>query len=277
MVTGATAGIGEVTARVLAEKGAVVIVVSRKRDKCERVTDNIRQKSGNSQVDYLAADLSSQAEIRRLAEGFHDRYQRLDVLVNNAGSFFFRRQESVDGIEMTLALNHLNYFLLTNLLLDRIKASAPARIVNVASGSHLGARIDFDDLEMRRNYSGMRAYSRSKLANVLFTYELARRLEGSGVTANTLTPGFVATHIGMDNNWLVRMVKTLANLFAKSPEEGAQTNIYLASSPEVEGVSGKYLVDCKPVPSDAASYDQATAKRLWEMSAEMTGLKNEQP
>jgi NAD(P)-dependent dehydrogenase (short-subunit alcohol dehydrogenase family) len=275
MVTGATSGIGEVTARVLAEKGVVVIVVSRNPDKCKCVTEDIKQKSDNPEVDYLVADLSSQVEIRKLVKDFEDRYQHLDILVNNAGSFFFNRQESVDGIEMTLALNHLNYFLLTNLLLERIKASTPARIVNVASGSHLGARIDFDDLEMRRNYSGLRAYGRSKLANVLFTYELARRLEGSGVTANTLTPGFVATHIGLDNNWLVRTVKTLANLFAKTPEEGAQTSIYLASSPEVEGVSGKYFVDCKPVPSDAVTYDQTLAKRLWEVSAEMTGLKED--
>lgn len=276
MVTGATSGIGEVTARVLAEKGAVVIVVSRNPDKCKRVTEDIKQKSGNPEVDYLAADLSSQVEIRKLVEGFEDRYQRLDILVNNAGSFFFKRQESVDGIEMTLALNHLNYYLLTNLLLERIKASTPARIVNVASGSHIGARIDFDDLEMRRNYSGLRAYGRSKLANILFTYELARRLDGTGVTANTLTPGFVATNIGMDNNWLVRTVKTLVNFFAKSPEEGAQTSIYLASSPEVERMSGKYFVDCKPVPSDAVTYDLTLAKRLWEVSAEMTGLKEAQ-
>lgn len=273
MVTGATSGIGEVTARVLAEKGASVVVVSRKREKCERVRDEIRQKSGNPQVDYLVADLSSQAEIRKLAEDFNNRYPRLDVLVNNAGGFFFRWQESVDGIEMTFALNHLNYFLLTNLLLDTIKASAPARVVNVASGSHLGSKIDFDDLEMRLNYNGLRAYGRSKLANVLFTYELTRRLEGTGVTANTLTPGFVATHIGMDNNWVVRVVKTLANLFAKKSEQGAQTSIYLASSPDVEGISGKYFVDCKPVLSSVLSYDQTTAKKLWEISAEMTGLK----
>jgi NAD(P)-dependent dehydrogenase (short-subunit alcohol dehydrogenase family) len=192
------------------------------------------------------------------------------VLVNNAAGVFLRRQETVDGFEKTFALNHLNYFMLTNLLLDVLQASAPARIVNVASDSHRDAELDLDDLQLAEGYNPMRAYGRSKLANVLFTYELARRLEGSGVTANALHPGFVNTHLGK-SNWLVRIALTPIHwLFAKSPREGAQTSIYLASSPEVAGVSGKYFVDCEPTRSAPASYDEAAAQRLWEVSATLT-------
>jgi len=194
------------------------------------------------------------------------------VLVNNAGAFFLRRQESADGVEMTFALNHLNYFLLTYLLLDRLKASAPARIVNVASDSHRGALINFNDLQGKRGYNGFQAYGQSKLANVLFTYELARRLEGAQVTANALHPGFVATNIGKNNGLLARLVMPIAQLNAIRPEEGARTGVYLASSPDVEGVSGTYFTREKPVQSDPASYDLQAARQLWEISAEMTGL-----
>jgi NAD(P)-dependent dehydrogenase (short-subunit alcohol dehydrogenase family) len=194
------------------------------------------------------------------------------VLVNNAGAIFPRRQESVDGIEMTFALNYLGYFLLTNLLLDTLKASAPARIINVSSRSHARAQINFDDLQSRSGYRGLQAYAHSKLAIVLFTYELARRLEGTGVTANTLHPGIVATNFAMNDGGIMGLVVRLFRPSFLSPEKGAQTSIYLATSPEVEGVTGKYFVKCKAVPSSPASYDTATASRLWKVSADHTNL-----
>ncbi len=199
MVTGATSGIGRVTAQVLAQAGAEVVVVGRNREKSEATVDRIKQQTGNSAVEYMLADLSSQTAIRQLAETFKRQHERLNVLVNNAGAFFLWRQESVDGIEMTFALNHLGYFLLTNLLLDTLKASAPARVINVSSGSHRGETINFNHFQGKRMYSGFRAYGESKLANILFTYELARRLEGTGITVNAIHPGFVATNIGTNN------------------------------------------------------------------------------
>jgi NAD(P)-dependent dehydrogenase (short-subunit alcohol dehydrogenase family) len=272
IVTGATSGIGLVTARALAQQGATVIAVARDPGKGAATVARIRQETGNRGVELLLADLSAQDQVRRMAREFQRRHSRLDVLVNNAGAFFWRRQLSADGIEMTFAVNYLSVFLLTNLLLDTLKASAPARIVNVSSRSHRSAHIDFDDLEWRHQYRGMAAYGRSKLALLLFTYELARRLEGTQVTVNALHPGFVATHIGQNNGWLVKLASPLLKLIARSPEEGAQTSIYLATSPEVEGVSGQYFIDAKPVPSAPASYDEAAAQRLWEISAAMTGL-----
>jgi NAD(P)-dependent dehydrogenase (short-subunit alcohol dehydrogenase family) len=272
LVTGATAGIGVVTAQALAQMGATVIVHGRSQEKCIATVNHIRAATSSESVDYLLADLSSQAQIRAFVAQFHQRYNRLDVLVNNAGGAYVWRQESVDGIEMTFALNHLNYFLLTNLLLDTIKASAPARIVNVSSNSHYEASINFDDLEGKRRYWWNTAYGQSKLANVLFTYELARRLEGSNVTTNALHPGFVATNIGKNNGALARLFLWFVHRTALSPEEGARTSIYLATSPEVAQVTGKYFVKERPVESDPASNDLNTARRLWEISAEMTGL-----
>jgi len=271
MVTGATSGIGKVTAQVLAQAGAEVVVVGRNREKSEATVDRIMQQTGNPAVEYMLADLSSQAAIRQLAETFKRQHERLDVLVNNAGAFFLWRQESVDGIEMTFALNHLGYFLLTDLLLDTLKASAPARVINVSSGSHRGETIDFNRLQGKHMYSGFRAYGESKLANILFTYELARRLEGTGITVNAIHPGFVATNIGTNNGWIVRAIRPLMDLFAISVEQGAQTSIYLATSPAVEGVTGKYFFKCEAVRSSDASYDLAAAERLWQVSAEMTG------
>jgi NAD(P)-dependent dehydrogenase (short-subunit alcohol dehydrogenase family) len=272
MVTGATSGIGAVTARALAEKGATLVVVGRNAEKSEATVNHIRQQTGNPQVEYLVADLSVQTEVRQLAEQFKSRYRHLHVLVNNAGAFFLSRQLSADGLEMTFALNHLGYFLLTYLLLDVLKASAPARIVNVSSNGHRGMKINFEDLQSQGRYAAMGAYGQSKLANLLFTYELARRLEGSGVTANALHPGFVATNLAANNGWLARLFLPLVHLFAISPEEGAQTVIYLATSREVEGVTGKYFVDKKPVESSPESYDREAAMRLWQVSAELTGL-----
>jgi len=272
LVTGATAGIGEVTARELAKQGATVVVAGRSLERCENTTRRIREQTSNPNVDFLAADLSSQRQIRRLAEDFRGRYQRLDVLVNNAGAFYMKRQESSDGIEMTFALDHLNYYLLTLLLLDLLEDSAPARIVNVSSGAHQGGQIRFDDLNGKQKFSGWGAYSQAKLANVLFTYELDRRLKGKGITANALHPGFVATQFAKNNGAIYRASMSVVHLFARTPEQGASTSIYLASSPEVEGVTGKYFVDQKPARSSPASYDLATAEKLWQVSAEMVGL-----
>src|SRR3990170_70761 len=274
LVTGATAGIGAVSARELARMGATVVGVGRNPDKCATVGERVKSETGNPQVEFLSADLSSQAQVRRLAEAFKQKYDRLEVLVNNAGAYYLTRQECVDGIELTFALNHLGYFLLTNLLLDLIKASAPARIVNVSSNAHQSARMDFASLKGGGFYNSWAAYSQSKLANLLFTYELARRLEGTGVTVNALHPGFVASSFAHNNGWLVAWgTKVAQKLAGRTPEEGARTVIYLASSPAVEGVSGKYFIDEKAVASSPASYDETIAKRLWEVSEQMTGLR----
>ena len=270
LVTGATAGIGEVTARELARMGATVVGVARNPQKAARVTQAIQAATG-AQVDFLIADLSSLAQVRRLADEFKRRYTRLDVLINNAGAVNMNRQETVDGYEMTFALNHLSYFLLTNLLLDVLKASAPSRIVNVSSDASRGGRINFDDIEGRRSYSGFGAYSQSKLANILFTFELARRLRGTGVTANALHPGFVATNFGHNNGGLMTFgIGLIQRVVALKPEQGAATQIYLASSPEVEGVTGQYFDKSKAVQAPPAAYDEATARRLWELSEQMT-------
>jgi NAD(P)-dependent dehydrogenase (short-subunit alcohol dehydrogenase family) len=273
VVTGATAGIGEVTARELARMGARVIGVGRNAQKCADTSARIQAATGNPAVEFLVADLSSQAQVRKLAAEIGQRAPRLDVLVNNAGAFLNTRQESADGIEMTMALNHLNYFLLTRLLLDQLKAGAPARIVNVSSDAHRNGRIDFDDIEARRKFNGWRMYSQSKLANVLFTQELARRLEGARVTANALHPGFVATQFGHGNGGLVGAgLKLFQKIAALTPEQGAQTSLHLATSPDVEGVTGKYFSDRKQVDPAPAARDQAAAERLWAWSEEKTGL-----
>ena len=272
LVTGATSGIGRVTAQALADRGATTVLVARDAMRGAATVDDIKRATGTDRVDLLVADLSSQAQIRRLVEEFLRRYSRLDVLVNNAGALFMRRRESVDGIEMTLALNHLAPFLLTNLLLPTLKASAPARIVTVASAAHNGATFPFDDPQQRRGYRGLRVYGESKLANIMFTYELARRLAGTDVTANALHPGFVASNFGKGESWPMRAAMTLVSLFAISPEQGADTSIYLATSEDVAGVSGKYFDKRKPVQSSAASYDEDAAQRLWELSAQLTGL-----
>ncbi|MBI3763549.1 MAG: SDR family oxidoreductase [Chloroflexi bacterium] len=274
MVTGATSGIGEVTARTLAQMGATVIVVGRSPERGAATVERIKAATGNPSVEFMLADLSAQGQIRQLTQQFKSKHRPLDVLVNNAGGIFVRHRQSADGVEMTFALNHLGYFLLTSLLLDMLKASAPARIVNVASRAHQRVPgINFDDLQSRRGYNPMRAYGQSKLANLLFTYELARRLEGTGVTVNALHPGVVATDFwmaGFDGGWLAPLVRRLARLVAISPEEGAQTVIYLAASPAVEGVTGRYYVEEKESRSSAASHDREAAQRLWQMSEAMT-------
>ncbi len=272
MVTGATSGIGKVTALRLAQQGTTVVVVGRSMEKSEATVRQIEQQTGNSSVEFMLADSSSQQDIRQLAEGFKRRYQRLDVLVNNAGAIMFSRQESVDGIEMTLALNHLSYFLLTDLLLEPLKSGAPSRIINVSSSAHSKAKMDFDDLQSLKRYRGFRAYARSKLANLLFTYELAKRLEGTGITVNALHPGLVATNLMANNGRIGRLLRVLLSLKGISEEEGAQTSIFLATSPEVEGNTGQYFVNQMAVQSSPASYDKSAAGRLWQASAELTGL-----
>ncbi|WIG57891.1 MAG: hypothetical protein OJF49_000636 [Ktedonobacterales bacterium] len=273
LITGATSGIGLVTAHTLAQRGASVVLVGRDAARAKATAADIQRQTVNATVEYLVADLSSQAQVRRLAEEFSGRHEKLDVLINNAGALFFKRQESVDGLEMTFAVNHLAPFLLTKLLLERLRASAPARIVTVASGAHVGAAIPFDDLQQTHQpYRGLRVYGQSKLANILFTYELARRLEGTGVTANTLHPGFVASNFASNNGALYKYGFKALRPFMVSTEKGAQTSIYLATSPDVAIVSGQYFVDCKPAQSSPASYDQDAARRLWEISEQLTGL-----
>src|ERR1700677_320496 len=271
LVTGGTGGIGKATATGLAALGARVGITGRDQARTEAAAAGIRAAAGSPVVDAFAADLSVQAGVRRLAAQVLETYPRLDVLVNNAGGFWAHRHVTADGLEHTFALNHLAPFLLTSLLLDRLTASAPARIVTVSSGAHARARIDFDDLQGERSYSGQRAYSQSKLANVMFTYELARRLDGTGVTATVLHPGVVRTSFGTeDQAAYLAAVIGVARLFIKTPAEGASTPVYLASSPQVEGITGRYFVNRKPKTSSKASYDTAAAARLWQVSADLT-------
>jgi len=274
LVTGATDGIGKETALRLARQGARVLLAGRNPEKGARAVSDIRQATGHDALTFLPADLSVQDDVRALADSVKATTDRLDVLVNNAGAFMVGREESSDGIEMTFALNHLNYFLLTDCLLDLLKASGPSRVVSVASIAHRRAALDFDDLQLKNGYGGWKAYSRSKLANVMFTYALARRLEGSGVTANCLHPGFVRSHFGQNNGLLGRLGVSLAMRFggAISVEQGAKTSIHLASSPDVEGQSGLYFDECKPTKSNRVSYDEAAQERLWQISAELVGL-----
>jgi NAD(P)-dependent dehydrogenase (short-subunit alcohol dehydrogenase family) len=276
MVTGASSGIGKAAATALARRDARLVLVCRDAGRGHAAISDIRRRAPDAELDLLLADLSSPADIRRLAGEFTARHDRLDVLVNNAGALFTSRERTSDGIERTFATNHLNYFLLTHLLLDPLRRAAPARVVNVSSAAHLSGVINFDDLHFERGYSAMRAYSQSKLANVLFTVELARRLEGTGVTTNALHPGVVRTGFARNNRGLVggiaRAVMTAAGVFFLSPERGAETVVYLATSPEVEGVSGKYFFRCREAPMHPAARDAELARRLWEVSAQLTGL-----
>jgi retinol dehydrogenase 14 len=273
LITGATGGIGKATAVGLARLGARVGITGRDRARTETAAAEIARASGNPAVDAFVADLSSQAEVRRLAAEVLDAFPRLDVLVNNVGGFWATRHVTADGLEHTFAVNHLAGFLLTNLLLDRLKASAPARVVTVSSGAQAMGRIDFDDLQGEQTYSGQRAYNQSKLADVMFTYELARRLEGTRVTATALHPGVVNTGFGAeDQSWIFKILVPLVRPLMKSPEHGAATSIYLASSPEVEGITGRYFANRKPRQSQKASYDTATTRRLWQVSADLVGL-----
>ncbi len=272
LVTGGSGGIGRATAEGLAALGARVGIVGRDRGRTERAAGEIARSTGGT-VDVFVADLSSQAEVRRLAGEVLAAYPRLDVLVNNAGGYWAHRHVTADGLEHTFALNHLAPFLLTDLLLDRLRASAPARVVTVSSGAQSMGRIDFDDLMGEDRYDGQQAYNQSKLANVLFTYELARRLDGSGVTANVLHPGVVRTSFGQEDplGWM-RLMLPFVRPFLKSPDRGAATSVHLASAPDLEGVTGTYFVDKRPKKSSPRSYDEQVAKRLWDESARLVGL-----
>jgi NAD(P)-dependent dehydrogenase (short-subunit alcohol dehydrogenase family) len=269
LITGANSGIGKVTAKALASGGATVIMVCRNRDKGEAARNEIVQKTRNENVDLMIADFSELNQIRRLAAEVKAKYPRLSALVNNAGAYNSDRTLTADGYETTFAVNHLAYFLLTAELLDLLKSSAPARIVNVASEAHRNASLNFDDLNLESGYTGWRAYAQSKLANVMFTYELARRLEGAGVTANCMHPGTVNTNIFGGVKGVAGKIVRLFTIFLRTPEKGADTIIWLASAPEVEGVTGKYFVDRRERESNPQSYDREAAARLWEVSEQM--------
>lgn len=269
LITGATDGIGKVTALELARQGATVVGVGRNAAKCEACTQELRNASANAIVHYLVADLSSLAEVRRVTDEFRSRFNRLDVLINNAGAVFWSYGETVDGFERTFALNHLAYFVLTTELLDMLKASAPSRIVNVSSGAHLRGAIDFDNLQQTDygSASAFAVYAQSKLANILFSNELARRLQGSGVTSNALHPGFVHTRFGHSGPGIIAGgMNIIQRFFAISPEEGAQTTLYLAASPEVEGVTGAYFSNSRVAKPHARALDAEVARRLWQVS-----------
>lgn len=267
LVTGFTAGIGKVTARELARKGATVVAVARDAARGQAAVEEIRGETGNGDVHLLTGDLSSQADVRRLAAEFRQKYDRLHVLVNNAGAVLAERKVTADGVEATFATNHLGYFLLTDLLLDVIKASAPARIVSVASELHRSAKLDFDDLQYeRRPYGSMEVYGASKLANVLWSAELARRLEGTGVTANSLHPGVIASNFGQTGPGWMRFGLKLVRPFLITSEKGAETSLYLATSPEVEKVTGKYFDKKKERAPGERARDAEAGRRLWAAS-----------
>ena len=276
LITGGSDGIGYASAREMARMSATVVIVGRNDKKTANAVERIIGETGNREVHYMLADLSSQRDVRRLVDQVKQQISRLDVLVNNAGAIFLSNRRSVDGIEMTFALNHLGYYLLTTLLLDLLKDSAPARIVNVSSSSHWSAaNFRLEDLPKPGSNLGYRAYGRSKLCNILFTYELARRLEGSDVTVNALHPGLVRTGIARNNGLLGRVVNFFIGVRGVDAAKGAETLNYLAASPEVEGTTGKFFVDCRAVSSSARSYDTRLASDLWELSERLTVPREE--
>ncbi|MFN2589887.1 MAG: SDR family NAD(P)-dependent oxidoreductase [Actinomycetota bacterium] len=275
VITGGTGGIGLAAAEVLASRGAKLALVARNPDRATAAVERITATAGQgADVDVLHADLASFASIRRLAADILDRYPTVDALVNNAGAVNISRQLSEDGIEMTWAVNHLAGFLLTNLLLGRLVGSAPARIVTTSSVAHSVATIPFDDLNAERSYgrAGFTRYGETKLANILFTTELARRLEGTGVTANSFHPGFVATGFNTNNGVLMRFGMALTRPFARSPEKGADTLVWLLDSEDVSSETGGYFVDRRRVVPSRAARDEDAARRLWEVSEEQTVL-----
>jgi retinol dehydrogenase-14 len=277
LITGGTGGIGKATAIGLATMGARVGITGRDLARAEQAAADIRAASGNAAVDAFAADLTSQAEVRRLALEVLDAYTRLDVLINNVGGFWAHRHPTADGLERTFALNHLAPFLLTNLLLDRLKASAPARVVTISSGAQSMGRIDFGDLQGARAYSGQRAYNQSKLASIMFTNELARRLRGTGVTATSLHPGVVRTNFGAeDQARFFAIISRVVLPLLKTPAQGAETSIYLASSPDVASVSGQFFANRKPKIANKLAYDTDTTARLWQVSAHLVGIAGAQ-
>jgi retinol dehydrogenase 14 len=273
LITGGTSGIGKAAAVALAAMDANVVIVGRNQERGEAAVEEIRARSHNESVELLLADLSVQSEVRRLAEEFQERYDRLDVLANNAGLVQSKRTETPDGIETTLAINHLAPFLLTNLLLERLEQSAPSRVITVSSEAQRWGKMDFEDMQSRRKYRGFPVYGMTKLANIMFSYEFAERLNGAGVTATCLHPGSVGTNFGQNNRGPMALFFRTFKPFMRSAEQGADTLVWLASSPEVDGVSGKYFSDRKEIEAQKVAYDRAARRRLWEISEELTGLK----
>jgi NAD(P)-dependent dehydrogenase (short-subunit alcohol dehydrogenase family) len=272
LLTGATLGIGRAAAEALVPMGMELVLVARDRARLEALAAELEQRTPGAKVGILVGDLSRMSEVRRIAGEFRATHDRLDVLANNAGALFARREQTPEGLERTLALNHLAYFVLTEELLPLLRASAPSRIVNVASDAHVGMRLDLDDLNYTRGrYRPFVAYGRSKLMNILYTRELARRLEGSRVTANAMHPGFVRSGFGQNNPGLLGKFIKLGQVFARTPERGARTLVYLATSPEVEGVSGKYFHDERESRTSAAARDMEVARRLWDVSVRLVG------
>lgn len=272
VITGATSGIGEVAASALAQQGARIVFLARDRGRGEQLLKRLQglAPQANHAVHY--ANLSRLTELKRVAEALAASEPHIDVLINNAGAMFTVRQVTGEALEMTFATNHISYFVLTNMLLPRLKATPGARIVSTSSDAHRRCKLDFDDLQMEEGYTAFGMYARTKLMNVLFTRELARRLAGSGVTANCLHPGFVNTRFGDESGGLTSFVVRAAKHFALTPEEGTKTILYLATSPEVEGVSGQYFYQCKPVTPSEEAQNDAHARKLWEISAHLTGV-----
>lgn len=270
MVTGANSGIGKATSLALAKMGATVVMVARNQEKGEAARSEIIQESKNNSVDLLLADLSSLDSVRQLATDFHQKYTKLHVLINNAGLFNQRRNVTTDGFENTFATNYLTPFLLTNLQLDLLKASAPSRIINVSSVGHYNGHMNFDDLNLERDYGGWKAYGQSKLALVLFTHQLAKKLEGTGVTVNSVHPGTVATNIWSRPLGPAGFIMAIPKLFMTSPVKGAETIVFLASSSEAGSFNGEYFEKMKVKKSSDESYDEEVAQRLWDVSAKLT-------
>ena len=273
VITGGTSGIGEVAAEELAQMGARIVLLARDKSRAEATLKRLRERAPNLAHCVYYADLMRVAEMKRVATQIAGEEARIDVLINNAGALFSKRQVTQDGLEYTFALNHMAYFVVTEALRERLTASAPARIVTTASDAHHGAALDFDDLQSAKSFSATRAYNRSKLCNILFTRELARRLRGTGVTANCLHPGFVATRLGDESGGLISRLVWLAKFFALSPEQGAKTIVHLASSPDVTGLTGQYFCEYRSTKPSPAALDDRAASLLWERSAALAAVK----
>jgi len=278
IVTGSNSGIGKETALALANMEATVFMVVRNRERGEVARDGIIERTGNRSTDLMVCDLASMASIRQFTEAFKNKYGRLHVLINNAGAVFYDRQITVDGFERTIAVNYLAPFLLTDELLVLLQASAPSRVINLTSGLHTSGKIDFDDLQSEKQYDGMSVYRNAKLMVVMFTYELTTRLEGTGVTVNVVQPGFAATNLGKNTeSRRASLMFKLMRPFQVSAKKAAETSVYLASSPEVEGVTGKYFKRKQEAISSPISYDRQMQKRLWDLTAELLGLASKTP
>lgn len=275
LITGANSGIGKATAIKLATLGANVVMLCRNKEKGETARQDIIQTSGNKNIALILIDLADLSSVRKAAEEIKAKYNHIDVLINNAGGYFAERKTSKDGYECTFAMNHLGHFLLTNLLLNELKVAVNARIINLGAVIHKQGHINFDDLMTEKNYKGFGAYSNAKLANILFTKELTRRLQDTDITVNTLHPGMVRTNFTADASRLIKFLMTLLGRFLKSPEKGADTSVYLASSKDVAGISGKYFVNRKEKKSSPESYSEEVAKKLWDVSCELTGLDHD--